>query len=70
MATGSRLLVGVFALLALDIGRAYGFSLFGDTPVISDAAVCMGMSYTAGGGNARVFVNTDAGVFKLMRTGP
>ena len=59
---GSRLPVPV-----LPLGAS---STFDAQVRIDNAAVCMGMSYTAGGGNAQVFVNTDAGVFKLMRTGP
>lgn len=47
-----------------------GSSTFDVQVHIDNAPICFGMSYTAGGGNADVFVNKDVGLFKLRRTGP
>jgi hypothetical protein len=47
-----------------------GSSSFDVQVHIDNAPLCFGMSYTAGGGNADVFVNKDVGLFKLKRKGP
>jgi hypothetical protein len=47
-----------------------GSSTFDVQVHIDNAPICFGMSYTAGGRNADVFVNKDVGLFKLKRRGP